>query len=84
MHKYKCREKNVCIPYNYRHEIENELISSLPPHLITTLQANKVIRTVSSILKINLLECSLLSWLLKSSKYTLYDLSDSSNQISLF
>ena len=41
-------------------------------------------RTASSILKMNLLECSLLGWLLRGSRYSLMELSVSATNITLF
>lgn len=43
-----------------------------------------MVRTAAGILRLNLLECSLLAWLLKRSGYGLLDLSHSSRGISLF
>ena len=57
---------------------------SLPEDIVTTTQVGKVVRTAASIVKLNLLECALLGWLLKRSNFTLRDLNSSANQISLF
>lgn len=84
MEAFKCQEQHLSSNYNYKVEIEKELISSLPSHIVTATQAGKVIRTASSILRLNLLECALLSWLLKHSNYSLNSLTSSANHISLF
>lgn len=80
----KCQEQNIGCAYSYRNEIERELLRSLPLKILTQTQSGKVVRTAAGILRLNLLECSLLAWLLKRSKYGLVDLSHSSHGISLF
>lgn len=57
---------------------------NIPSTIVTTANAGKVIRTASSILRLNLLECALLGWLLKHSSYSLHSLTSSANNISLF
>jgi len=44
-------------------------LNSLPTLVLTTTQSGKIVRTAAAMLKLNLLECSLLAWLLKKSKY---------------
>ncbi len=80
----QCNEQSVCIAYNYRVEIEQELLRSIPQRVLTVTQSGKVVRTAAGILRLNLLECSLLAWLLRRSHYGLVDLSHSSRGISLF
>ena len=84
MEHFRCSEQNLASTYNYRREIEKELLGSLPEHVLTLTNAGKVVRTVASILQLNMLECALLVWLLKRSQYTLRDLSASANRIALF
>jgi hypothetical protein len=79
-----CNEQSVCTAYNYRLEIEQELLRSIPQKILAATQSGKVVRTAVGILRLNLLECSLLAWLLKKSQYGLLDLSHSSRGISLF
>ena len=82
--KMKCNETNICVPYSFRREIEQELLRSLPMRIATLTQSGKVVRTAAGMLRLNLLECSLLAWLLRRSKYSLMDLSNSSHAIALF
>jgi len=84
MEHLKCKETRLNNPYSYRPEIENELLSSLPTKMIGCTHPTKVLRTASKILKLNLLECALLGWLLKRSNYLLGDLSASANNIGMF
>jgi hypothetical protein len=60
------------------------LLRSLPVKVLALTQSGKVIRTAAGILRLNLLECSLLTWLLKRSRYGLVDLTSSSHEISVF
>ena len=52
--------------------------------MIGSTHPTKVLRTAASILKLNLLECALLAWLLKRSSYLVGDLGGSGNSIAMF
>lgn len=55
MEHFRCSEQNLASTYNYRREIEKELLGSLPEHVLTLTNAGKVVRTVASILHLNML-----------------------------
>ena len=84
MERYLCNEQSTGASYCYRREIEQEILDSMPSHIVTSTHSGKIVRTAASILKLNLLECSLLGWLLRGSRYSLMELSVSATSITLF
>lgn len=52
---YKCSEQNIGVSYSYRKEIEKELLRSIPVSVLTMAQSEKVVRSASGMLRLNLL-----------------------------
>jgi hypothetical protein len=59
-----CQEQTALLPYAYRMEIEQELRSPLAVLGYQTDDSRVVVRTAAKILRMNLLECTLVCWLL--------------------
>lgn len=69
--------------YNYRNEVEQQLIDSFPLEIACRCSLKRIVRLSCKLLHINLFECALLSWLLKRSKYDFTNLMHSSSHIKM-
>lgn len=69
MQTYSCKEKNIQTEYAYSAETENELLRRLPPPIVLTPYAKRVLRKVAGLLRLNIFECFLLGWILQRSRY---------------
>lgn len=65
MSTFCCLERNAASCYSYRSEIETQIAACIADKELEPRRSRVVIRTVAKLLKMNLLDCALLVWLLK-------------------
>lgn len=61
-----CQEQTALLPYAYRMEIELELSPPLTALGYQACDSRMVVRTAAKILRMNMLDCRLVCWLLAS------------------
>lgn len=84
MSTFRCLEKDAASHYTYRSEIETQIAASITSSLLSPRRSRVVIRTTAKLLKMNLLDCSLLVWLLKEGGCDWSELALSSKDCDIF
>ena len=84
MSSFRCPEKNAASCYTYRSEIETQIEACAVGVEIEPRRRRVVIRTVAKLLKMNLLDCTLLVWLLREGGSDWSDLDLSAKDYHVF
>lgn len=84
MSTFHCLEKDAASHYSYRSEIETQIAAYINISSPSPRRSRVVIRTAARLLKMNLLDCSLLVWLLREGGCDWSDLDLSSKNCDIF